>query len=58
MSLYAQHISHSLGSFFLRRGGDMGVGVQSEASGEVAQHAGDRLDIHSVLERKYNWTDP
>ena len=28
----------------------MGVGVQGEACGEVTQHAGHRLDIHSVLE--------
>ena len=28
----------------------MGVGVQGETCGEVAQHAGHRLDIHAVLE--------
>ena len=28
----------------------MGVGVQGEACGEVAQHAGDGFDIHTVLE--------
>ena len=28
----------------------MGIGVQGEASGEVTQHAGHRLDVHSVLE--------
>lgn len=28
----------------------MGIGVQSEACGEEAQHAGDCLDINSVLE--------
>ena len=28
----------------------MGIGVQGEACGEVTQHAGHRLDIHSVLE--------
>ena len=28
----------------------MGIGVQSEACGEVAQHAGHCLDVHSVLE--------
>ena len=36
----------------------MGIGVQGEPGGEVTQHAGHRLDVHSVLERKYNWTDP
>ena len=30
----------------------MGVGVQSESSGEVAQHPGDRFDVHTVLERQ------
>ena len=29
----------------------MGIGVQGEASGEVTQHAGYRLDIHAVLQR-------
>ena len=28
----------------------MGIGVQSEACGEVAQHTGHRLDVYSVLE--------
>ena len=30
----------------------MGVSVQREACGEVAQHAGDRLDVHVVLKRQ------
>jgi hypothetical protein len=50
-NLHTQDIPHSLGGFLLRRCGDMGIGVQSEASGEVAQHAGDCLDVHTVLER-------
>ena len=29
----------------------MGIGVQGEACGEVAQHAGHGLDIHTILER-------
>ena len=29
----------------------MGISVQGEACGEVTQHAGHCLDIHSVLER-------
>ena len=28
----------------------MGMGVQGEACGEVTQHAGHRLDIHTILE--------
>ena len=35
---------------FLCRGSDMGVGIQSEACGEVTQHAGDGFDVHTVLE--------
>ena len=30
----------------------MGVGVQREASGEVAQHTGDGLNVHAVLQRQ------
>jgi len=50
-TLHTQHISHGLGGFFLCRGGDMGIGVQGEACREVTQHAGQRLDIYSVLQR-------
>ena len=32
------------------RGGDVGVGVEGETSGEVTQHAGHRLDIHTILQ--------
>ena len=28
----------------------MGVGVQSEARGEVAEHTADRLDVHAILQ--------
>ena len=48
--LYAQHITHCLGGFFLRSGGHMGVGIQGESCREVAQYAGYGLDIHAVLE--------
>ena len=48
--LQTQDVSHGLGGFFLCRGSDMGIGVQGEACGEVAQHTGHRLDVHSVLE--------
>ena len=50
MRLSGKKISHGLSCFFLCRGGDVGVGVQGEACGEVAEHAGYRLDIHAVLE--------
>ena len=32
------------------RGGDMGVGVQGKAGGEVAEHTGHRLDVHAILQ--------
>ena len=28
----------------------MGIGVQGEASGEVTQHAGHSLDVHTILQ--------
>ncbi len=30
----------------------MGVGVQRESGAVVAQHSGDRFDVHSVLQRQ------
>ena len=36
--LHRQDIPHGPGCFFLCAGGDVGVGVQSEAGGEVTQH--------------------
>ena len=51
-SLHRQHVAHSPGGFLLGAGGDVGVGVQSEAGREVAQHAGDSLDVHAVLLRQ------
>ena len=44
----------------------MGIGVQGEACGEVTQHAGHRLNVHSVLEGngcegvplRYNYDKP
>ena len=47
---HTQNISHGLGGFFLRRSGDVGIGVQGEACGEVTQHAGHGLDVHTILE--------
>lgn len=41
---YAQHTPHRISRFFLRRCRDVSIGVQGEAGGEVAQHAGDGLD--------------
>ena len=48
--LHTQYHPHRLRCFLLCRGGDMGIGVQSEACREVAQHARHRLDVHAVLE--------
>ena len=44
----------------------MGIGVQGEACGEVTQHAGYGLDVHTVLQRnggegvplRYNYDKP
>ena len=37
---------------FSARGSHMGVGVQGEAREEVAEHAGDGFDVHTVLQRQ------
>ena len=37
LDLHTQHIPHGLCGFLLCRGGDMGIGVQGETCGEVAQ---------------------
>ena len=34
----------------LHCGGDVGIGVQSEACGVMAQHGGQGFDVHAVLE--------
>ena len=49
--LQTEYSPHRLGGFFLSCGGDLDVGVQGEAGGEVTQHTGHRLDVHTVLER-------
>ena len=49
-NLQTKDISHGLCGFLLRRGGDMGIGIQGEACGEVTQHAGHRLDVHTILQ--------
>lgn len=46
----AQHIGHGVRRLALGLGGDMGVGVQGEACGVVAQHSADGFDVHAVLE--------
>ena len=48
--LHTQDISHGLGGFLLSRGSYVGIGVQGEACGEVTQHAGHGLDVHTILE--------
>ena len=50
IGLSCKHIPHGLGGLLLCRGGDMGIGVQGEACGEVAKHAGHGLDIHTILQ--------
>ena len=40
------------GRVLLHLPGDMGVGVQREACAVVAQDAGDRLGVHSLLDRQ------
>ena len=45
-----QEVAHCLGRFLLRGGGDVGVGVQGESCRVVAQHSGNRLDVHTILE--------
>ena len=50
LALCAENIAHGFGGFFLGRGGDMGVSAKGEGGGEVTQHAGQRLDIHAVLQ--------
>ena len=50
MHLYVQYITYRRGGFFLGRGGDIGVGVQGEAGGEVTEHTGHRLDVHAILQ--------
>ena len=52
--------------FELRVGGDVGVGVQCEARGVVAEHTADGLDVHAVLQGhgcegvplRYNYDKP
>lgn len=45
-----QHTPHRLRRLPLGGTGDMGVGIESEACGEVAQHPGHRFHIYPVLQ--------
>ena len=48
--LHIQHIPHRICCLFLCGCCHMSIGIQREPSGEVAQHAGYRLDIYTVLQ--------
>lgn len=48
----AQYMGHGIGCLTLGGGGDVGVGVQGEAGGVVAQHTADRFHIYAILERQ------
>lgn len=45
-----QHVPHRLRCLSLCCAGDMGVGVQGETRGEVAQHPRHRFHVHPVLQ--------
>ena len=44
--------AHPLSGLLLHFPGDVGVGVQREARAVVAQDAGDRFSVHSLLDRQ------
>jgi len=48
-ALYFENLPHRFSGFLLGGGGDVCVGVEREAGGEVTQHSADRLDVYSVL---------
>lgn len=45
-----EEAADSISGFGLHRGGDVGVGVQGEACGVMAQHGGQGFDVYAVLE--------
>ena len=49
--LYAEDLSHRICRFFLCCCGDMCVGIQGEACGEVTQHTGYSFYVNSILQR-------
>ncbi len=48
--LYIQYILHGFGSFLLSGDSDMGVSVQGEPGGEVAEDGGDSFNVYAVLQ--------
>ena len=46
----AHEVSHGFRRLILHLAGGVGVGAQSETCVIVAQHTGDRFDVHSVLQ--------
>ena len=42
--------AHGFRSLILHLPGGMGVGAEGEARVVVAQHTGDRLDVHAILQ--------
>ena len=61
-----EQVTHGLSGLFLRRCGDMGIGVQRNPGGVMPQHPGDRFDVHTVLQGercecvplRYNYSKP
>lgn len=47
---FSKHTPHRLRRLTLCCAGDMGVGVQGKACGEVTQHSGHGLHIYPVLQ--------
>ena len=49
--LYAlfQKISYLIRGILLHGGGDVGVGIEGETCGEVAEDVGERFYVHAVL---------
>ena len=45
-----EETAYGIGRFGLHCGGDVGIGVQCEPCGVVAQHARQGFDVHAVLE--------
>ena len=45
-----QKISHLIRCILLHVGGDVGVSVEGEARGEVAEDIGQRFHVHAVLQ--------
>ena len=43
-------LPHRIRRLLLHFGGNVGVGAKGETHVEVPQHAGDRLDVHAVLQ--------